>query len=92
MAVAKLWPQTTSHAVDPGWVPTRMGGRGAPDDLTAGHQTQVWLATNRDVAHATAGYWYHQHSQRPHAAALDEEFQNDLLDALALETRIRLGR
>ena len=92
MAVAKRWPQTTSHAIDPGWVPTRMGGRGAPDDLAAGHQTQVWLATNGDATPATAGYWYHQHTQRPHAAALDEQFQNNLLDALAVETRIRLGR
>jgi NAD(P)-dependent dehydrogenase (short-subunit alcohol dehydrogenase family) len=92
MAAAKTWPHTASHAVDPGWVPTRMGGQGAPDDLTAGHQTQVWLATNRDVAPVTAAYWYHQQTQRPHAAALNEQFQNDLLDALALETGIRLGR
>src|ERR1700712_2963480 len=36
---------TLSHAVDPGWVPTRMGGRGAPDSLEEGHRTQEWLAT-----------------------------------------------
>ena len=30
-----------------------MGGAGAPDDLTAGHRTQAWLATHerRDPEH-----------------------------------------
>jgi hypothetical protein len=26
LAVARRWPNVISHAVDPGWVPTRMGG------------------------------------------------------------------
>ncbi|MER6984991.1 SDR family NAD(P)-dependent oxidoreductase, partial [Streptomyces carpinensis] len=33
MAVASRWEGTAAHAVDPGWVPTRMGGPGATDDL-----------------------------------------------------------
>jgi NAD(P)-dependent dehydrogenase (short-subunit alcohol dehydrogenase family) len=32
-AVARHWPDVLSNAVDPGWVPTRMGGPDAPDDL-----------------------------------------------------------
>jgi NAD(P)-dependent dehydrogenase (short-subunit alcohol dehydrogenase family) len=32
-AVARHWPDVLSNAVDPGWVPTKMGGPGAPDDL-----------------------------------------------------------
>ncbi|MGI0507088.1 SDR family NAD(P)-dependent oxidoreductase [Burkholderia sp. ZZQ-2] len=32
-AIARLWPGVYSNAVDPGWVPTKMGGAGAPDDL-----------------------------------------------------------
>lgn len=31
---------TLWHAVDPGWVPTRMGGAGAPDDLVEGRSTR----------------------------------------------------
>src|SRR4051812_46339576 len=31
-AVARRWPDVLSNAVDPGWVPTKMGGPGAPDD------------------------------------------------------------
>jgi NAD(P)-dependent dehydrogenase (short-subunit alcohol dehydrogenase family) len=91
MAVADKWPRTTSHAVDPGWVPTRMGGRGAPDDLVAGHQTQVRLATHPDVTPATGGYWHHQRAQRPHPAALDERFQNALINELGQETGMLLG-
>jgi NAD(P)-dependent dehydrogenase (short-subunit alcohol dehydrogenase family) len=59
LGFASRWEGTTSHAVDPGWVPTRMGGPGASDDLTAGHETQVWLATH-DVTPATGGYWNHR--------------------------------
>jgi NAD(P)-dependent dehydrogenase (short-subunit alcohol dehydrogenase family) len=36
MAVARLWPNVFSNAVNPGWVPTKMGGPGAPDDLRLG--------------------------------------------------------
>src|SRR4051795_102069 len=43
MAVARLWPDVYSNAVDPGWVPTKMGGPGAPDDLRLGSLTQEWL-------------------------------------------------
>ena len=28
LALASRWEGTSSHAVDPGWVPTRMGGAG----------------------------------------------------------------
>ncbi|HEY1180097.1 MAG TPA: short-chain dehydrogenase, partial [Phytomonospora sp.] len=45
-AVARGRPHVLSNAVDPGWVPTRMGGPGAPDDLELGHRTQEWLAAS----------------------------------------------
>jgi NAD(P)-dependent dehydrogenase (short-subunit alcohol dehydrogenase family) len=54
-AVARLRPDVRSNAVDPGWVPTRMGGPGAPDDLDLGHQTQEWLATSDDPQALTTG-------------------------------------
>src|SRR3954452_3958393 len=84
MAVARLWPDVYSNAVDPGWVPTRMGGRGAPDDLRLGHLTQEWLATSdAPEARSSGGYWYHQRPRAPHRAVLDPRFQHDLLAALA---------
>ncbi|MFB9406246.1 SDR family NAD(P)-dependent oxidoreductase [Pseudarthrobacter polychromogenes] len=91
-AVARLWPDVLSNAVDPGWVPTRMGGAGAPDDLRLGHRTQEWLAASDDPEALTSGgYWYHQHREKPHPAIRDERFQDELLDHLAGVTGERLG-
>jgi NAD(P)-dependent dehydrogenase (short-subunit alcohol dehydrogenase family) len=84
MAVARLWPDLYSNAVDPGWVPTRMGGPGAPDDLRLGHLTQEWLAaSDAPEARTSGGYWYHQRRRTPHRAVLDPCFQDELLAALA---------
>jgi NAD(P)-dependent dehydrogenase (short-subunit alcohol dehydrogenase family) len=90
-AVARLRPGVLSNAVDPGWVPTKMGGAGAPDDLRLGHLTQEWLATSDDPAARTSGgYWHHQRREDPHPAVADERFQDDLLEALARLTGTRL--
>jgi NAD(P)-dependent dehydrogenase (short-subunit alcohol dehydrogenase family) len=89
-AFASRWEGTSSHAVDPGWVPTRMGGAGASDDLTAGHQTQVWLATSNDAAVGTGGYWYHRRAQTPHPASRDAEFQAHLVRVLETHTGVPL--
>jgi NAD(P)-dependent dehydrogenase (short-subunit alcohol dehydrogenase family) len=90
-AVARLWPDVLSHAVDPGWVPTRMGGPGAPDDLRLGHLTQEWLATSDDPdARTSGGYWHHQRRTEPHPAVCDALFQDELIDALARYTGTRI--
>jgi NAD(P)-dependent dehydrogenase (short-subunit alcohol dehydrogenase family) len=84
VAVARVWPDVYSNAVDPGWVPTTMGGPGAPDDLRLGHLTQEWLATSDEPeARSSGGYWFHQGLRTPHPAVLDPHFQDDLLAALA---------
>ncbi|WP_104045587.1 SDR family NAD(P)-dependent oxidoreductase [Arthrobacter sp. ZGTC412] len=91
-AVARLWPDALSNAVDPGWVPTKMGGPGAPDDLRLGHLTQEWLATSNDPQALTSGgYWFHQQRHKAHHAVHDERFQNELLDLLARVTGERLS-
>jgi NAD(P)-dependent dehydrogenase (short-subunit alcohol dehydrogenase family) len=90
-AVARLWPDVFSNAVNPGWVPTRMGGPGAPDDLQLGHLTQVWLATSEDPeARTSGGYWYHQRRIEQHPAVHDRRFQDQLLDDLGRFTGTRL--
>ena len=91
-AVARIWPDVLSNAVDPGWVPTRMGGRGAPDDLRLGHLTQEWLATGQDPDVLTSGgYWHHQRRLEPHPRVHDQRFQHQLLDGLADFTATRVG-
>ena len=82
-AVARLWPDVCSNAVDPGWVATRMGGHGAPDDVAAGVETQVWLAADDDSAATVSGrYLYHQRSRETHPAVSDSHAQDRLLHAL----------
>lgn len=86
-AVASRWPDVESNAVDPGWVPTRMGGRAAPDSLELGHVTQVWLATREPGEDpVSGGYWFHQQRREPHPAVNDPAFQSELLDALERHT------
>lgn len=89
LAVARRWPKVLSNAVDPGWVPTRMGGRQAPDPLEKGHLTQTWLAVSDDpAANVSGGYWHHRRQQQPTAEALDHRFQDRLLAKLAELTGI----
>jgi NAD(P)-dependent dehydrogenase (short-subunit alcohol dehydrogenase family) len=79
--VARRWPEVLSNAVSPGWVATRMGGAGAPDDLDQGHRTQAWLAVSDDpAARVTGGYLYHQRLKEVNPAAQDPELQDRLLD------------
>lgn len=86
-AVARVRPHVLSNAVDPGWVPTTMGGPDAPDDLELGHRTQEWLVSSDDPEALTSGgYWYHRELRQPHRAVNEPAFQDGLLHALAEET------
>lgn len=91
-AVARRWPDVLSNAVDPGWVPTRMGGASAPDDLEEGHLTQTWLAASDEPAARKSGlYWHHREARKPAAQTLDVAFQDELLGKLAQITGIALA-
>jgi NAD(P)-dependent dehydrogenase (short-subunit alcohol dehydrogenase family) len=90
VAVARKWPDVLSNAVDPGWVPTKMGGPNAPDDLTEGHLTQTWLAASDDpAAKVSGGYWHHRQQRTPAPEVLDPDFQDRLITQLTELTRIR---
>ena len=79
--VARLWPNVLSNAVTPGWVPTKMGGAGAPDDISRAHLTQAWLATSDDVeAKTTGGYFYHLKRREPNPEAREISVQDRLID------------
>lgn len=90
-AVARRWPDVLSNAVDPGWVPTKMGGPGAPDDLEMGHLTQTWLATSDDpAAMVSGGYWHHRRQETPAQGVSSSRFQDRLLADLTKLTGIPL--
>ena len=86
-AVARRWPSVRSNALEPGWVPTKMGGAGAPDDLSLAPVTQAWLAAGDDArTDVTGEYFYHQKARRTHPAARDPHRQDALLDYCAALT------
>lgn len=72
MAVARKWPGVYSNTIDPGWVPTRMGGKGAPDDLQKGYETQVMLAVSNDDRAKVSGCYFHHQKERPHNREADD--------------------
>lgn len=72
MAVARKWPEVYANAVDPGWVPTKMGGPGAPDDLTKGFETQAWLAVSNDEGARVSGRYFHHKKETGHNREADD--------------------
>lgn len=81
-AIARRWPDALSNALEPGWVATKMGGPGAPDDLDAGRRTQAWLAVSDEpAAKVTGEYFYHMELRAPASATRNAQLQEKLLDS-----------
>lgn len=90
-AVANKWPDTLVNAVDPGWVPTRMGGSAANDDLEQGYQSQVWLAASNDTqARKSGNYYYHGCLSRYDERVDNQLMQQQLMHKLATLTTVEL--
>lgn len=79
-AIARRWPDVFSNSLEPGWVPTKMGGPGAPDDMAQAHLTQAWLAAGDDPkANVTGEYFYHIKHRAANPQARDPDLQDRLL-------------
>lgn len=87
-AIARYWPEVESHVVDPGWVPTKMGGPSATDSFRDGTQTQEWLAVGQPQE--SGSYWLRKQLAEPLAVTRDEQFQDQLLATLAEVTGAQL--
>jgi len=87
-AVARKWPDVFSNAVNPGWVPTKMGGAGAPDDLQKGIETQVWLAVDEQVT-ISGGYLFHKKEARCSREADRTDLQDRFLERCEQITGVR---
>ncbi|MGD1008389.1 MAG: SDR family NAD(P)-dependent oxidoreductase [Ignavibacteriaceae bacterium] len=80
LAVARKWHGVLSNAMEPGWVPTKMGGPGAPDSLEEGSKTQVWLAAGQDKEALVSGhYFYHKKLKDFNPTASDPNIQEKYL-------------
>jgi hypothetical protein len=79
-AVARRWPDVLSNSLEPGWVPTKMGGAGAPDDMAQAHLTQAWLAASDGAdANVTGRYFFHLRPLAPNPQADDVALQDRLI-------------
>jgi NAD(P)-dependent dehydrogenase (short-subunit alcohol dehydrogenase family) len=90
MSVARQWPGVYANAVDPGWVPTKMGGPGAPDNLEKGYGTQVWLVSSSDDQSKVSGqYLRHKKQDRYLRQADDVSLQDKFLSFCETKTGIK---
>lgn len=90
-AVARRYPHMRSNAVDPGWIKTKLGGPGAPDDLPVGASTQVWLAESDDPEATATGRYFKWHKElQANPEAYDTPLQEALLTACAGISAVRL--
>jgi len=71
-AVARKWPGVYANALNPGWVPTKMGGPGAPDSFESGFETQVWLAVSDDEKAKVSGSYFQRKRQARYLPAADD--------------------
>ncbi len=79
-AIARRWKDVLSNSLEPGWVATRMGGPGAPDDLAKGSETQAWLAVSDDKTAMVSGqYFFHKEIRGFNSVARDAGLQDRLL-------------
>lgn len=92
MAVARRWPEVICNAVEPGWVPTKLGGPDAPEDVRLGADTQAWLAVSDEPQARISGrYLYHRAERAAHPVARHPGAQETLLAVCAGVTGVRLS-
>jgi NAD(P)-dependent dehydrogenase (short-subunit alcohol dehydrogenase family) len=89
--VARRWPDVLSNSASPGYVPTKLGGPDARDDLSAGPVTPTWLAVSDDPAVLVTGtYFRYRQPAQTHPSAYSVANQDRLIDYLAKITGVPL--
>jgi NAD(P)-dependent dehydrogenase (short-subunit alcohol dehydrogenase family) len=89
--VARRWPDVLSNSASPGYVPTKLGGPDARDELSAGPVTPTWLAVSADPAVLVTGtYFRYQRAAQTHPSAYSVANQDRLIDYLAKITGVPL--
>jgi len=90
-ALSRKWPGVFANAVNPGWVPTKMGGAFAPDNLQKGAETQSWLAVSDDMEVKVSGrYFFHKKEKNYLPAADNVALQEKFLELAEQITALRL--
>ncbi|KIW09978.1 hypothetical protein PV08_11754 [Exophiala spinifera] len=80
-AFARRWPDVQSSSLDPGWVPTKMGGSSASGDIDAAVKTYVLLAEGPPDG-VSGKYWFGSRVRSPKTQADDRALQDKLIEQL----------
>lgn len=80
-----------SNSVDPGWVPTKMGGKDAPDDIQESIKTFLMATLGEgESAGKTGKYFHNSVEEAPLEVVEDEAAQDELLKRLAKISGVEL--
>lgn len=84
-AFARRWPDVKSNALDPGWVPTKMGGDSAMGSIDAAVESYVMLAEGEEQDAQKSGKYFMPGKREgsPQKKADDEQVQEELLKICA---------
>ncbi|KAK4169782.1 hypothetical protein QBC43DRAFT_306678 [Cladorrhinum sp. PSN259] len=98
-AIARRYPPGTleAYSVDPGWVPTRMGGPSATGDLQAAVDTFCEVALgpqldrgDKNMKWRNGGYFFNHKEKEPKKEAEDVKSQDAVLEQLKKVTGLGL--
>jgi NAD(P)-dependent dehydrogenase (short-subunit alcohol dehydrogenase family) len=91
-AFARRWPDVKSNALDPGWMPTKMGGRSAPGDFEHSIASYVMLAEGEEETAKKSGCYFTpgKKESTPQKVADDVGAQDELLKTCADFSGVKL--
>jgi NAD(P)-dependent dehydrogenase (short-subunit alcohol dehydrogenase family) len=77
---ARHWPEVSSNSFHPGWMPTKMGGSGAPGDFKDSIETYVMLAEGVGDGAGTGRYFNPARVEgKPNPVATDNAAQDKFI-------------
>lgn len=92
-AFARRWPEVKSNALDPGWMPTKMGGASASGNFDDSVASYVMLAEGEEAAAKKSGAYFTpaKKEDSAHKATDDETVQDKLLEFCAEFSGVKLA-
>ncbi|KAF1917205.1 hypothetical protein BDU57DRAFT_259482 [Ampelomyces quisqualis] len=92
-AFARRWPDVTTSSLDPGWMPTKMGGESASGDFEDSIASYVMLAEGEEAAAKRSGSYFTPGKKEdiPHKIADDVYAQDQLLQICAEVSGVKLA-
>jgi NAD(P)-dependent dehydrogenase (short-subunit alcohol dehydrogenase family) len=92
-AFARRWPDVKSNSMDPGWMPTKMGGAAASGNFEDSIATYVMLAEGEDELAKKSGAYFTpgKKEDAPQKAASDVGIQDKLLAICAEFSGVKLA-